>query len=281
MLHPARTWKLLIIFLILTGCSTKPVCFIQMTDPQMGMFSDNKNMNYEIDHLKLVVDRINTLQPAFVVISGDLTNLTGDSAQINTYLRLISGIKSSIPVHNVPGNHDVGEIPTSASLELYRGCFGKDYYWFKNSSLFCIVLNSSLMRNDSLVKEEASEQDHWLDKTLAHAHRSGKTILVFMHHPLFMDRPGEPTGYENFPEPERSEYLSLFKKYDVKMIFSGHLHRNRILDLNGIEQITTAALTTNLGRDSSGIRMVCIRDGILEHNFIPIDSISSQNSYRE
>ena len=268
-------------FLIFTGCSSRTVRFVQMADPQMGMFSDNLNLEYETKHLETAVDAINTINPDFVIVSGDLTNEKGDSLQVVTFRRLISEISPSIPVYLVPGNHDVGNIPDDSGITLYRCLYGKDYFRFKKGSLYGIVLNSSLMRNDSLAKQEGEEQDRWLNKSLARASRSGKSVVIFMHHPLFLDKPGEPTGYENFPEPERSRYLELFKKYHVKAIFTGHLHRNRMLDLNGIQQITTAALSTNFGRDSSGFRAVTVCNKQIVLRYIRLDSLSNQIDTRK
>ena len=243
----------------------------------MGMFSEDKNMTYEIDHLNNAINGINAIKPDFVVVCGDLTDMEGNNEQISEYFRTMSQIDPSIKIYNVAGNHDVGDIPDIESLELYHSHFGKDHYSFKKGDVYGIVLNSSVMRQDSMVKEIALEQNLWLQKTLKKANRSGKTILVFMHHPLFLDKPGEPMGYENFPEPERTHYLELFKQYSVKAIFTGHLHRNRILDLNGIKQVTTAALSKCFGRDSSGYRIVHVSKTKIDHRYIRLDSIPDQN----
>ena len=151
---------------ILAGCTPGTVRFVQMADPQMGMFSDNVNMDYETRHLIIAVDVINSMRPDFVIVSGDLTNKTGDSIQVVTFRRLISQISSSIPVYLVPGNHDVGNVPSGASLDLYHCLYGKDYYRFKKGPLYGIVLNSSLMREDSMANDEAARQDQWLCKTI-------------------------------------------------------------------------------------------------------------------
>ena len=87
-------------FLILAGCDSRTVRFVQMADPRMGMFSDNENLDYE------------------------------------------------------------------TSLQLYRCLYGKDYYRFKKGPLYGIVLNSSLMREDSMANDEAAKQDQWLCKTI-------------------------------------------------------------------------------------------------------------------
>src|SRR5882762_2580202 len=58
--------------------AAEPFFFIQLSDPQMGMFSDNKDFAQDAANFEFVVAAINRLHPAFVVVTGDLVNKTGD-----------------------------------------------------------------------------------------------------------------------------------------------------------------------------------------------------------
>jgi serine/threonine-protein phosphatase CPPED1 len=90
--------------------------FIQMSDPQFGMYTNNVGFKQETANLEFAIATANRLHPAFIVITGDLTNKPGDAAQIAEYLRVTHEIDPQIPVYNVAGNHDVGNIPTHESL---------------------------------------------------------------------------------------------------------------------------------------------------------------------
>src|SRR3954469_17274972 len=97
----------------------EPFFFIQISDPQMGMFANNADFVQDAANFEFVVATINRLKPAFVVVTGDLVNKWGDAAQIAEYKRISGKIDRAIPVYNVAGNHDVGNMPTPALLEEY------------------------------------------------------------------------------------------------------------------------------------------------------------------
>lgn len=48
---------------------------------------------------------------------------------------MLREVDSSIPVVLVPGNHDIGQVPTPNELELYCSRWGDDYFsfWVKTS----------------------------------------------------------------------------------------------------------------------------------------------------
>ena len=81
----------------LTACHPSPIAprpssffFIQMSDPQFGMFTANGGFLQETANFTRAIDAANRLRPAFVVVTGDLTNRQGDSAQIAEYRRVAS-----------------------------------------------------------------------------------------------------------------------------------------------------------------------------------------------
>lgn len=47
--------------------------FIQMSDPQFGMFTKNASFEHETVNLEFAIAHANRLKPAFVVITGDPT----------------------------------------------------------------------------------------------------------------------------------------------------------------------------------------------------------------
>jgi hypothetical protein len=78
----------LLILVISSGILTaqkkqaKPYFFIQITDPQFGMFESNKGFQKETELYEKAVKEINRLKPDFVVITGDLVNNSKDPLQI-------------------------------------------------------------------------------------------------------------------------------------------------------------------------------------------------------
>lgn len=274
---------LIVVFLVtvIAGCAsshisnnTKPFYFFQMSDPQFGMFTDNHSFARETENFEKAIAAANRLHPAFVIVCGDLVNRTGDSGQIAEYKRIAAKLDHSIPLYSVAGNHDVSNTPTTASLADYRKNFGPDYYTFQYGNLYGIVLNSSLVFDSSKAPAEAAKQDAWLHSTLKGTKKlKNKNIVVFEHIPWFINQPNEKNGYFNIPIEKRKAYIELLKKYGVKYVFAGHLHKNAIGTDGNLTIVTTGPIGKPLGKDSSGFRIVTINGDKFSYPYYSLDSI--------
>ena len=184
----------------------EPFYFIQLTDPQLGMYRADSDIVQDAANLEFAVASANRLHPAFVVVTGDLVNKPGDSVQVAAYHRIVGRIDPSIALYSLPGNHDIGNIPTPATIARYRRQFGPDHYVFRSGSLVGVVLNSSLLQQpDSAPKEDAA-QEKWLGDTLASLSRErGIQLVVFQHHPWFLAEPGEANRSEEHTSELQSQ----------------------------------------------------------------------------
>lgn len=249
----------LAIFLPATAESQQPWFFAVLSDPQMGMYAKDKNFKQETANFKFVIANLNRLHPRFVVICGDLVNRTGDSAEIAEYKRIMRELDPSIPVYSVAGNHDVGNVPTPATIAGYRSAIGRDYYTFLEDGIFGIVLDSNLIRSPQADPKAATQQEKWLEKTLTGTKsHPGQQVVVFQHIPYFINNPDEAEGYFNIPQPARRKYLDLIENAGVKYVFVGHLHRNVIGRDGSLTEIVTGAVGMPLGHSLSGFRLVAV-----------------------
>ena len=271
-----------LLILILSACSSKPYSFFQMADTQFGFFNANKEFSRETVNMEKAIAESNRLKPAFVVICGDLVNKPGDLAQIAEYKRIAAKLDPSIKLYSVSGNHDVENVPTPASLELYKKHFGEDHYTFSSGNMLGIIINSSLIKDPSLAPAEAEAQQAWLRTQLEKAKKSGvKNIMVFMHHSLFLKDPNEPDEYFNIQTARRRMYLELFKQYGVKQVFAGHYHRNSYGKAGDLEMITTGPVGRPLGIDSSGFRIVNVKGKVVEHHYYALDSLPQKLRFQK
>src|ERR1051325_11469402 len=122
---------LLWLALVRSASAAEPFFFIQLSDPQFGMYTTNKDFAQETANFEFAVATINRLRPAFVVITGDLVNKPADAAQIAEFKRIVAKVDPAIPVHNVAGNHDLENVPTTATVNAYTNQFGPDHYTFR------------------------------------------------------------------------------------------------------------------------------------------------------
>ena len=251
--------------------------FVQLADPQFGAFTSDKDFAQESANYEFAVANINRLRPAFVVICGDLINKVGDRAQADEYLRITRKIHRSIPVHAVAGNHDVGNEPTPETVASYRARFGPNYYGFRHGRVYGIVLDTSVISAPALVPAEAEAQETWLRAELTRARSSGaKHVVVFQHHSWFLEKADEPSQYFNVPLDTRRRYLELLKVSGVRYVFAGHYHRNAFGRDGDLEMITSGPVGRPLGADPSGLRIVTVRDELLEHSYYGMGLIPNQ-----
>jgi 3',5'-cyclic AMP phosphodiesterase CpdA len=246
----------------------EPFFFIQLSDPQFGMFTGNKDFAQETANFEFAVATVNRLRPKFVVITGDLVNKPGDAAQIAEFKRIAAKVDPAIPVYNVAGNHDVENVPTPELIAAYTNRFGPDRYVFRHGGLAGLVLNSSVIHSPQKTTNEYAAQEQWLRTELERARADGaQHIVIFQHHPWFLKTADEADEYFNIPKERRAPHLALFREFGVKHLFSGHYHRNAVARDGDLEAVTTGPVGQPQGGDKSGLRVVIVRDSGLEHRY--------------
>jgi 3',5'-cyclic AMP phosphodiesterase CpdA len=266
---------------IVAANAAEPFFFIQLSDPQFGMFTGNKDFAQETANFEFAVANINRLKPSFVVISGDLVNKPGDPAQIAEFHRIAAKVDPKIPIYNVVGNHDIENIPTTNTIVAYTNAFGRDFYAFRHGKFVGVVLNSIVIHSPQKTEGHLQWQERWLRAELEHAREEGaQHIVIFQHHPWFLKTADEPDQYFNIPRERRENYLALFREFGVKSLFSGHYHRNAIAQDGDMEAVTTGPVGMPQGGDKSGLRVVIVRDKGLEHRYYHFGEIPNRIDLR-
>ena len=161
-----------------------------------------------LDRLRAIIDSVH---PAFVLVTGDLTRdaLRVPEAEARGYyeLYLRETARITVPVWNVPGNHELFGIERHLSLVsqkhplygrgMYRHYLGPDYYSFNAGGVHFVGLNTA--DNDDLwyYGHVDSTQLAWLARDLAHV-PPDVPIVTFNHIPLASGM-ASLAGVENEP----------------------------------------------------------------------------------
>ncbi|HXN21730.1 MAG TPA: metallophosphoesterase [Candidatus Dormibacteraeota bacterium] len=251
--------------------------FLVFADPQFGMYTGDQGFEQETANFEFVIAAANRLRPAFVVVCGDLINKPGDAAESAEYKRIAAKLDTRIPIYNVAGNHDVGNLPTAASLAKYREQFGPDYYTFRSGEIEGLVLNSSVIANPREVPEESRRQELWLKGELEKTKKLGiRHLFVFQHHPWFLEYPNEADQYFNVPAQIRRRYLELLRNYGVSHVFAGHFHQNASGKDGPLEMVTTGPVGKPLGDARSGFSVVVVRKTKVEYRYYDFGSLPNK-----
>jgi 3',5'-cyclic AMP phosphodiesterase CpdA len=258
----------IIVSFVIPAVGQEPYYFIMLTDPQLGLYASNENFVQETANYEFAIATVNRLKPGFVIVLGDLVNKAGDEKQIREYMRISAKIDPSILLYHVAGNHDVERQPTPESLAAYRKNIGPDYYTFQEGPVYGIVLNSSIMFDPRRVPEEYEKQRAWLEKELKAAGESGATrIIVFQHHPYFLENAQEQGNPWAIPAEYREPMLDLLNQYGVQYVFAGHTHRNNAGKDGSLEVVTIAPVGMPFDIDDSGIVVVAVTENGVEHRY--------------
>ena len=251
--------------------------FLQLSDPQFGMYTEDKDFAQETANFEFAIATANRLKPAFVVVCGDLINRPGEPAQSAEYFRIARKLDPSIPIYNVAGNHDVRNEPTAESLAAYRKNFGRDYYTFRRGEFEGIVLDSSLIQHPDKAPEEAARQEQWAKEELAKAVAARvRWVVVFQHIPWFLASEDEEDQYFNIPRQARSRWLEMLRASGVHYTFAGHYHRNAYAAAGDFNVITTGPLGKPIGPDPSGLRVVFVDGSAIRHEYYGLGNLPNQ-----
>jgi len=255
-----------------------PFFFAQLADTQFGMFDKDERWDKETVLFTRAVEHINRLKPRFVIVCGDLVNQPAgtplNGAQVAEFKRIARLIDRRIPLVCVCGNHDVGNIPNATGLAGYRRDFGDDWFSFQVAGIYAIVLNSSLIWDPSGAPEEYQKQEAWFKAELERAGAANvKHVLVFQHHPWFLNKPDDADQYFTIPRVRRDPALALMRKAGVRAVFAGHYHRNAYGRDGEMEMVTTSAVGMQLGKDASGFRIVRVFEAKIDHRYYGLDEV--------
>jgi predicted phosphodiesterase len=206
-----------------------PFSFVQLCDPQLCRYG----CEHDAANFSLAVEYINNLVPDFVLLCGDLTDMSGKSDMLDRFLEIKN--KLEVPCYCLVGNNDVGDVPSRELLESFRLRVGPDRFAFDHKGYRFIAVNTTLWESFALPDETAA-QDAWFINELQTAHAEGKPIIVAGHHPA-------------------NNKAALFHQYGVAAYLCGHLHINSTYEMHNVLFAVTPATCGNYDKSAPGFRL--------------------------
>jgi 3',5'-cyclic AMP phosphodiesterase CpdA len=197
---------------------------VQISDTHISHFGGVTSENFE-----LLVDFVNTeLRPDLIVNTGDVSILTPDIAEDRVLAAKLHE-RFDAPVQVLPGNHDLGEANdhpwmgiavTSERLAGFVETFGSDHFVNLDTERWAIVGMNSEILNSGLPEEAA--QWAWLEEVADSS--VGRSVLLFLHKPLWSPIPGYTEHALAIEESDRDRILEIFARSTLRAVGSGHLH---------------------------------------------------------
>lgn len=207
-----------------------------------------------IPALEKALAHLETLNLDFLLLPGDLTQ---DGEPENHRWLVDRLIKLPFPVYVIPGNHDIPTLlATNKSIGFNDFSTYYQQFGYQNSSenyytreilpgVQLVALNSNNFDRDGKQQGYINEKQlTWLETTLSTS--QNKLVLIAIHHNVIEHLPGQaehPLG-RRYMLDNAKQLLEIIKKYQVKFLFTGHLHVQDIASYCGIYEICTGSLVS-------------------------------------
>lgn len=181
-------------------------------DFQFAIVSDRTG-GHRANVFSQAVEKLNLLQPAFVISVGDLIEGGGKKSaqQLQAEWREFDGFVSRLqmPFFYVAGNHDVG---APATAKAWQEKLGRSYYHFVHRNVLFLMLNSDDPPGSN--GNIAKEQQAYARKVLGDNAQVRWTIVI-VHRPVWTGKVAQ-NGWEPIEEALKDRPCT---------VFAGHVHR--------------------------------------------------------
>jgi len=171
-----------------------------------------------------IVDRILLIKPVAVFHTGDFVYDADDRKDWEDTNLVLKPLIDAIPFFAAAGNH---EEESNAYYDNFVLPGNEKWYSLNIANAHFLVLNTNL------ALDPESEQYAWAAQDLETASTSD-FIIVIAHHPLLSVSKHSGTKLE-----AADALASLFERYRVSAVFSGHEHNYERFSRNGIDYIIT------------------------------------------
>lgn len=205
---------------------------LQLSDAHLSPRNDLFRGN-----LERILRMAEDAQPDLVVATGDLSLDGADRAED---LALAAELHAAFPGRflALPGNHDVGSHPhtmprqpvDTARLARFRDHLGAGRGVVDLAGWRIIGLNSEIMGTGH---DEEAVQAAFLTEALADA--GDRRLALFLHKPVFVTEPTDPTfDYWSVPPYARGALDPVMNHPALRLVASGHLHLHRQFTRDGV-----------------------------------------------
>lgn len=241
---------------------------------QMQKTSQGKDLYYQETALSAFVRMAQKKKPAAIIVTGDVT-FNGERVSAEKFAEIFKPLEET-QLLALPGNHDIYDgwarefrgkkqyYAGQISPRMWRNIFKTSY---KNavsvddeSLAYSVQLNPDylliLADSNDYGKEEATtapatagflgrEQRRWIKAQLQYASENNLQVIFCMHHNLYAHNPAVNKGYV---VDDYRELRKLLAQYNVKLVFSGHIHAQNIMlpqDPCPATEVVTASFCSN------------------------------------
>ncbi|MGJ0684241.1 metallophosphoesterase [Lactobacillus johnsonii] len=241
---------------------------------QMQKTSQGKDLYYQETALSAFVRMAQKKKPAAIIVTGDVT-FNGERVSAEKFAEIFKPLEET-QLLVLPGNHDIydgwarefrgkkqyyaGQISPRMWCNIFKTSYKNAVSVDDKSLAYSVQLNPNylliLADSNDYGKEESTtapatagflgrEQRRWIKAQLQYASENNLQVIFCMHHNLYAHNPAVNKGYV---VDDYRELRKLLAQYNVKLVFSGHIHAQNIMlpqDPCPATEVVTASFCSN------------------------------------
>lgn len=235
--------------------------FAIISDPHVGVSETISNephrfhlIEVSIPALESIFTHLEQANLDFLLIPGDLTQ---DGEKLNHIWLQQRLAKLPFPTYVIPGNHDI-LYPEATATEIGLSDFPHYYQKFGYSNLDQLYYAQEILPGLHVIGLNStqftpkgqqlgcvdSKQLLWLETVLSQL--QGQMVMVMIHHNVIEHLPGQATHElgKRYMLDNAASLKTILYKYGVKLVFTGHLHVQDIVQEKGLTEITTGSIVS-------------------------------------
>ncbi len=214
--------------------------FVQIADTHL---EDEDNL----ERTRKAVELINNLPMPIrcVVHTGDITTDKIEDQEIT--ISALSVLEElTVPVHYVPGNHDILPERLEPTCEAYVESFGELISQAEYDNVVFIFVYTEPLRKSSKIEGYGPLEQ--LEERLRNVR--GKPVIVF-HHAPSVDDFYNNEFHRRWAEEIQQEWVRLLNAYDVEAVIAGHFHRDEHHWLGDVPLFVSSPISGYWGRQGT------------------------------
>jgi 3',5'-cyclic AMP phosphodiesterase CpdA len=250
--------SLILLIFLGSGCQQSPsqdsFYFVQLTDthwPDSDHFQRTRKIVEAVNNLPMEIE--------FVIHTGDITMERITDANVTKEgIRILNRL--DMPVHYIPGNHDILAGDIARTTNLYKQTFGDLNQTLEyNGVVFLLLYSDPLI--ESALDARAAATFEWLKSQLKAA---GSKPVVVVHHGFSVLDFYHNKFHKVWPDENQQRWTELLNSYNVKAVITGHFHRDEHHWLGDVPVYVCPPVAGYWGRQAT-YRIYQYKDGKLSY----------------
>lgn len=225
--------------------------FVQITDPHFGLSDTPERVQRCVEEIKSL-----PMPMECIVVTGDITMDAILDPNVTGLAKEMIG-EAGLPVHWLPGNHDINPKNLPATIAAYTENFGPLCSRAEYKGVVFLMVYTEPLRGEFVV--DGFDVYEWTQRELKAAGR--KPVIIFHHSPSIDDF-YKGKFHDSWKAEGRARWHRLIESHkNIKAVIAGHFHRDEFHWIGEVPQFVCPPAASLFGMSVVSYRIYEYTDG--------------------